>query len=462
MALLLAAVIAVPAFAAEQNAWPFWVGQEDATTGQIVSQQILGPVYSSQRNADGSTRQVLRPLWLQAAEEGHKETSFLYPFFMWRQDATSKSFSFFDLINRYSEKSPEEAGTSRFDLWPFYFSRDSGDPATSYHALFPLAGTIKNRFGKDRLTWYFFPLYFNTDKAGMEVTSAPWPFLRMINGAGHHGFELWPLFGSREHPGDYHNQFYLWPLIYKQEKNLSEPQPDVKLGFLPFYARDSGPGYQSETYAWPFVGTTHRTLPEKYDEVRYFWPFLVQGRGDTRFVNRFGPFYTHSNIKGYDKTWLLWPLYRHARWSEGEIAQEKNVFLFFIYSSVEQHSLTNPAAAPAYKRHFWPLLTVWDNGSGLRQAQALSPFEVFFPHNDPVRQLYTPLFAVYRFDQTAPGHTRHSILWSLVSWSKSPTEKEFHLGPLGWRRAPDIPRGKFFFFASRAQSAKPAPVPSSP
>lgn len=460
--LLLAAAVALPAFAAERNAWPFWVGQEDATTGQIVTQQILGPLYGSQTNPDGSTQHVLRPLWLRTATAEDTTHYFLYPLFTWQKKPDSQSFSFFQLVNQSHDQAPGGSDTHRFDVWPFYFSRNTGDPATSYHAFMPVAGTIKNRFGKDRLTWYAFPLYFNTDKAGMQVTSAPWPFIRVINGAGHHGFEFWPLFGSREHPGDYHHQFYLWPFGYKQEKNLSEPQPDVKLGVLPFYARDSGPGYLSETYAWPFFGYTHRTAPTKYDETRYFWPFLVQGRGDQRYVNRFAPFYTHSVIKGYDKTWVLWPLYRHASWSDNGIAQKKNAVLFFLYSSVEQRSLTNPSAAPAHKTHFWPLLTTWDNGAGRRQTQILSPFEIFFPHNEPIRQLYTPLFAVYRFDQRAPGDTRHSFLWSLISWKKSPTEKEFHFGPLGWRRDTTAPRGRFFFFASRSPSAKPAPVPSSP
>ena len=460
--LLCTVALATSAWATERNAWPFWVGQEDPATGQITSEQILGPLYASRLAPDGSAEHVLRPLWLKATDKDKSTTHFLYPFFSWQSDATSSSFTFFQLINHAREASAPSEATQRFDVWPFYFSRNTGDPATSYHALFPIAGTIINRFGKDRLTWYVFPLYLNTEKEGKQITSAPWPFIRIINGAGHHGFEFWPLFGSRQHAGDYHSQFYLWPLIYKQEKNLSEPQPDVKWGVLPFYARDSGPGYLSESYAWPFFGYTHRTLPTKYDESRYFWPFLVQGRGDQHYVNRFAPFYSHSIVKGYDKTWLLWPIFRHARWSDSGVGHKETTVLHYLYSSVEQRSLTNPAAAPAYKTHFWPLLTMWDNGAGRKQAQFPSPLEVIFPHNDPVRKLYTPLFALYRFEQRAPGDTRHSYLWSFITWKNSPDEKEFHLGPLGWRRTPGEARGKFFFFASRSPSATKVPAPSSP
>ncbi len=62
--------------------------------------------------------------------------------------------------------------------------------------------------------------------------------------------------------------------------------------------------------------------------------------------------------------------------------------------------------------------------------QALSPLEVFFPNNETIRQLYTPLFALYRYDQTDAATSRHSLLWSAVTWRRTATEKEFHLGPL--------------------------------
>ena len=460
--LLCTVALATSAWATERNAWPFWVGQEDPATGQITSEQILGPLYASHVAPDGSTEQVLRPLWLRTAENDKTSTYLLYPFFTWRRDATGASFSFFQLVNHQQDSAAPGEATQGFDVWPFYFSRQTGDPATSYHALLPIAGSIKNRFGKDRLTWILFPLWLNTDKAGKHITSAPWPFIRVINGAGHRGFEIWPLFGWREHPGDYRSQFYLWPLIYKQERNLSDPQPDVRLGFLPFYARETGASYLSETYIWPFFGYTHRTAPTKYDEARYFWPFLVQGRGDQHYVNRFAPFYTHSIVKGYDKTWLLWPFFRRAHWSESGIAHQETTILHYLYSSVEQRSLTNPTAAPATKTHLWPLLTLWDNGAGRKQAQFPSPLEVIFPHNEPVRKLYTPLFALYRFEQLAPGDNRHSFLWSFLTWHNSPAEKEFHLGPLGWQRTADRPHGKFFFFASRSPSATKAPAPSSP
>ncbi len=412
---------------AEQNGWPLVVRQSPPDS-PVESVQWLGPLIFS-RHATGDVR-GFRPFYLEARTGDRETATFLYPFFTWQKQPGYSQFSFFQLVNLSHSNDPGQPGEHRLDIWPFYFSKETGDPAESYHALFPVAGTIRYRFGKDRLTWYAFPLYFNTDKAGMEITSAPWPFLRFISGAGHHGFEFWPLFGHRGRDGDYDKQFYLWPLFYKSARNLSEPVPTVSLGALPFYTRDTAPGYINENYAWPFFGYTHRTEPYRYDERRYFWPLLVQGHGDQRLVNRWAPFYTHSTIKGYDKTWVLWPFFRHAEWDEDGVTKDKNQFFLFVYWAETQHSLANPAAAPARKTHLWPLFSSWDNGAGRRQVQLLSPFDLFFPTNDIVRQLYNPLFALYRYDRLDAATARHSLLWNAVTWRRSATDREFHLGPL--------------------------------
>ena len=415
---------------AEENVWPFIVERTDPA-GPVESVECLGPLIF--RHNNGGETQGFRPLFMSTKVGDSTTGNFLYPFFTWRHDPGFSSFSFFQLVNFRTDAGAAGQANDHFDIWPFYFSRHSADdPAGNYRALLPLGGAIKNRFGKDRLSFVLFPLYLQTQKNGKQITHAPWPLLRFIAGDGYHGFEFWPLFGRQGHTNDYDRQFYLWPLLYKSVTHLDQPVPDVSIGALPFYARDTGPGYISEIYGWPFFGYTHRTAPYRYDEHRYLWPLLVQGHGDQREVNRWAPLYTHSNIKGYDKTWVLWPLFRHAKWADQPdgVAQEKTQVLLFVYWSLEQRSLTNPAAAPARKTHLWPLFSAWDNGAGRKQVQVLSPFEALFPHSNEVRQLWTPLFALYRYDREPGLGERHSFLWNAVTYRRASTNKEFHLGPL--------------------------------
>jgi len=431
----LAGSLGLPAGAAERNFWPFKVEQtatDNAGNGVVESWQGGGPLFFGRLLPEGGSAGGFRPFYIyqKKPDEGTIESDFLYPVLIHREYEVDHRWSLLSLVNFDGPKDSAVPGVRRFDAWPVYFSRDTGDPATSYHAVFPLHGTVLERFNNDRVTWTLFPLYGRFEHHGVTTTTVPWPIVKIIAGAGEQGFALWPLFGWRAKPGVYREQYYLWPLIYKYEAKLGEPTPEVELGVLPFYARDQQAGALSETYLWPFFGYTHRTAPYRYDETRWFWPLLVQGRGDDRRINRWAPFYTHSTIKGDDKHWVLWPLFRQEKWNADGLAQTKTQFLYFLYWSLQQRSATHPALASAQKTHLWPLLSYWDDGAGQRQLQVLSPFEVFFPYNEPVRLAYSPLFALYRYDQRAPDDVRGSFLWDAITWRRSPELREFHLGPL--------------------------------
>ena len=440
-----------------------------ASTGQVAPWKAAGPFLFRKPAPEGDgTIGGFRPLWVQTsgAQGDVRSVWVLYPLFTYAADADTYRWNILQLIRKSDRKSGAPAPASDFgqhgdfEVWPFWFSRQTGDPAMSYRALFPVAGTIINRIGFERASWVLFPLYAQTEKLGAVTTATPWPFVRVTRGAAQ-GFALWPLFGWNERPGVSRDEFYLWPLGFN---STTQPDPDAPpgtparhaVGVLPFYARSTGPGFINEDFAWPFFGYTDRTAPYRYHETRYFWPFLVQGRGDNLLVNRWGPFYTHSIIKGLEKTWIVWPLFRQLRWTDAGLTDTKTQFFYFIYRSDEQRSATHPNARPATVRHFWPLLSTWDNGAGRRQWQVLSPFEPFFPGNEKVRETWTPLFTLFRYDQRAPGDVRYSLLWDIITWethAASPAQTKqtgqriaLGRGLIGLRRAPGERVWRAFLF----------------
>ena len=428
------------AAAAESNYWPVRVA-EKAPDGSVESWTELGPIIFNEPSPAGGRVAGFRPFfvrWTDPAGET-RESTVLYPIFYYRSYGDSFKWSIFNLINRFGGKGdtpPTPDTDSRtFDIWPIYFSRETGDPATSYHSVLPIAGTIFDLLGYDSLHWILFPLYVQTNKKGAVTTYTPWPIVRSTRGAAT-GFAVWPLFGHEIRPGAYDRSYLLWPLVWN---NTVQPGPDAapgtpgvhQIGVLPFYSGEHGPDVTNENY-FLFFGNTYRLRPYRYHETRYFWPFLVQGSGDDRTVDRWGPFYSHSVIRGIDKTWYLWPLVRRTRWVDGDVAQDKTQFLYFFYWRQEQRSLRNPAAAAAEKTYLWPLFSSWDNGAGRRQVQILSPFEGVFADNDEVRQTWSPFFALWRYDQRAPGEVSASLLWNAVTWKESAAtgHSEFHFGPL--------------------------------
>jgi hypothetical protein len=493
----LVALSACGVSAAEQNFWPFWVGQTAGETdAPTTSWSAVGPFFFHtplpSREAPNQTAGGFRPFYVEKSNPDGKSTSsyFLYPVFSYHTTPYGNRWSFLNLINSYRADGQPAQGTATassngqnqtqpggFDLWPIYFSRDTGDPATSYHAVFPIYGTIHKRFGLDHLSWTLFPIYTRAEKHNVTTTAVLWPFFRTIAGEDNHGFTFWPLFGWRAKEGAYHEQFYLWPLVYKDEQALWQKQPAVSFGILPFYASYTSPEVTRKTFVGPFFGYTDRVSPVRYHETSYFWPLFVQGRGDQTYVNRWGPFYTHSVRKGIDKTWVLWPLWCHKTWNESGLHQTQNRFIWFIWNSNIQQSAKNPNLPPARKTHLWPLVSYWNNGAGQKQIQALSLFSSLFPYNEPIQLSWDPLFAIYRYDQAAPNDKKYTLLWNLISWRRSPTQREFHLGPLfsidkgaaknrvaigcgliGWKREDPESRWRLFFFDFKRRSTKTAPT----
>ena len=251
--------------------------------------------------------------------------------------------------------------------------------------------------------------------------------------------------GQFKRKNKYNRQYMLWPLIYDYKEDLDKPNITHKQGFLPFYTKETSANVESMTWVWPFFGYTHKTNPF-YNESRYFWPFFVQGRGAVDYVNRWAPFYTHSIHRGKEKKWVMWPFLRTRNWDEkGVHIEEGQVFYFLIWSQ-RQWSLANPSAPFAEKTLVWPFFSYWDNGAGRKQFQFINPLEVFFLGNEVVSKVYTPLFALYRYNQIEPGHVRQTLLFNTVVWERKHDEKRIAIGPIiDWKEGKDSSHVQFLY-----------------
>ena len=145
----------LPAGAAERNFWPFKVEQtatDNAGSGAVTAWQGGGPLFFGRLLPEGGSAGGFRPFYVcQKSPDGRTtESDFLYPLLIHRENEVDHRWSLLSLVNFAGPKDPAAPGVRHFDAWPIYFSRDTGDPATSYHAVFPLHGTVLDRFSNDR------------------------------------------------------------------------------------------------------------------------------------------------------------------------------------------------------------------------------------------------------------------------------------------------------------------------
>src|ERR1044071_4711640 len=138
----------------ERNAWPFVVEHVNAQ-GRVDSWTAGGPLLFRRPDGEGGTFSGLRPLWLQRhnAQGDFRAGYFLYPLFSYTVDENTFKWSVFELIRRTDRRASAGAPQNFFDqrglfeVWPFWFARDTGDPEMSYRGLFPIYGTVRNKLG---------------------------------------------------------------------------------------------------------------------------------------------------------------------------------------------------------------------------------------------------------------------------------------------------------------------------
>jgi hypothetical protein len=411
--------------AGELNFWPAYVRQEGSAAGRPDHAGSLGPLLS-RTDRDATRILSLRPLWTSFyhGDSGSSSHHLVYPVANWAERSQIDSGHVLNLLQYRRDSGRDE---TFLQLFPFVFSKRTPRIEDSYFALWPLGGTLKNRFWRDRISFAAWPLYVRTVKEDQVRTHFPYPFLRVQHGPRSSGFGVWPVYGHFQREQDYSHTWALWPLFYHYRDKLDQEQPYARFGALPFYHRETAPGLRSETFAWPFFGYTREAAPRPlYSENRYFWPLLVQGRGEERHVNRWMPLFTHERKRTYEKRWYLWPLLKTETFHPPGPERRRASLLYFIYRDERQLL----AASQARLTFIWPLIGYWHDGHDRTQLQVLDPLSVFFPSNQKVKENWTPLFALYRFDARG-GNSRHSLLWDLLVWEKDPAGADaFYLGPL--------------------------------
>jgi len=423
---LLCCFLLSPSMGEELNFWPAYVGQKDSPIGRADHIGSIGPIFSITDTEDTHIFSI-RPLFnsFLDKETGDRSRHFIYPLVNWADRDNTRYGSATALLQYHHN---DELDETFFQLFPIIFSQKTPRPEDSYLAIWPIGGVMKNRLGKDRASFVAWPLYVRTERGDETRYHFPYPFLSYLKGPRSRGFGIWPLFGKFERDNDYLHTWALWPFHYHLRDDLDKDVPYVRFAVLPFYQHESGAGLESHTFLWPFFGYTRETDPRPvYSENRYFWPFLVQGRGEEQYKNRWFPVYSHERKPGKEKHWYLWPLLRKDRiTSQPGLLREKTSFLYFVFRDDKQ-TFNNTTARLTF---LWPLFGYWNDGNGRSQLQALDPLGTFFPNNKKVKENWSPLFAVYRYDNVL-GNRRHSILWDLLVWEHDASGfNSIYVGPV--------------------------------
>ncbi|MEM9226526.1 MAG: hypothetical protein AAGA45_01025 [Verrucomicrobiota bacterium] len=406
---------------------PLWRNTTNAEGQRRV--QAFGPIFES--NQQGPVRwEAWRPLAVKFTNEetGAVDSYFAPPLYSWSMEDNEVRWRLLFIISGTEEYGVDgEIDETTFSVWPFVFrDRDADNPEESAFAVFPFYGTINNSLLFGSFSFAAFPLYVNFHRPEAERYGAPWPFIQWQEGPEAEGFGLWPLGGHFTSKDDYDHQYALWPFIWRNIDGLDQPQPSIHQGFIPFYTIERSATVEDISIFLPMFGWRDE-YDTGYSETRYLWPLWVQGSGPEREIDRWLPIYSVETEPDLQERWIAWPFYHEAEGHDETHHFERTQFLYILYWDKIVTPLNAPEGTqPAHMTHFWPFYSEFHDGQGRTQAQLFSPLAVFFPNNEPVKKLYSPLFSLFRLERDAnTGVTEQGVLWDLVH--ETTTEDSTHL-----------------------------------
>lgn len=404
------ATTALAADATVSTMWPF-LDYRASESADYQSLHLLGPLLKYETKGI-ETEYALRPLFYRAAdEENVSRTDVLYPVFGHRKDKEFTSFHLIHLLS-YDFGKRETGSSNRFYLFPFLFYGE--EEQGRYMAFFPFGGTLYNWFGRDRISFTLFPLYGRTERKNTRIDNVLWPFFARINGENESGYKFWPIYGQSSKQDVYRKRFFLWPVFFSESTGLDTDAPMEVRAAWPFYLSKESPETSYRSALWPFFSKTQNHVKD-YQVWNAPWPFVRVIKGEKHHGLKILPFFADETMDVKRQRWYLWPIYKVEEMQTDLLESRRDRILFFLYS--DRHEIKYETGDSMRRIDLWPLFG-YNMKNGVSHLHVFSLIEPFFPGNQSIERLWSPLWRIYQLKWDQQGHSVVSLFWNLYWYEK--------------------------------------------
>lgn len=397
---------------------PFFYEKHGVENNQTYTQQSFRPFITTVRMDDNSTETI----------------ELLFPLLTYHRTGKEYRVQIGQLLSFSGGDSQTGGEENRTTIFPFYFSRRSGNPERDYTALVPFYGTIKNRMLRDEINFFMLPLYLHSRRGDVETWNYLAPIFHVRRGNNLKGWQVWPLYGQEEKtigpegPGErggHRWRFIAWPFYHESEEGIGTENHRTFNALLPLYAVRRSPKGDLTSVLWPFFNKS--TDKEKnYTEYSAPWPIWVFGKGPERDKFHLWPLYGHDRTKTSSKKFYFGPLYQTSELNTDKILRQRRRLLAWLYQHT--HEERKETGVIKDRRDLWPLFTHVRDGD-TRSLQIFSPLEPLMPGNKKgIARNYSPLFALWHSrENTATGSATSSFLFNLYRGERTPESKKCSL-----------------------------------
>ncbi len=401
----------------------------------------LGPLIEFGRDASGVETRAVRPLFSSLSDPA-ADTGVC--------DAVWPAASFFRrgshetgwvLLAGWSRDAAAEAdGDARRNQWllPLYLGGRTRTGAR-YTSIFPLYGDIPELFLAQDIRFVLFPFYLRYRTAGIERRFMPWPLVSRAtrdDGDVRHGY--FPFYGSAKTDGAV-NSYVFWPFWTRQVFEREGRRGDAKMLF-PIVARVSTEAEHSWMALPPFIG--HGTVSNKTGVsscTRAPWPFFVRESGPGYDRESYWPFYgsrrTVMRESVEREIYALWPIAHFERHSRPGARFSSDQICPFYYAD-ERVSESRSGGGTERERYtrVWPLGSYQARNDRFRlRLLELWPMR----HGGGIERNWAPFWTWFVRSGSGESARDTDIFWGLVRWGETPSGARYGQvsALLSWRRA---------------------------
>ena len=351
--------------------------------------RFLGPLVSYQSRND-SDHFTFRPLLSSYDSNDEGVYNFLYPLGHSRKD-----HSYF--IPFYRSKQFDEDSDTSFTLIFWGKSKKQG----SYGGVFPFYGKLYDRFAKDEMGFFMWPLYSYTKTDDTTKTNIIWPIFSFYDGA-ETGFKAFPFYGERKRAGVKESRFFLWPAFISEQRNLDTDEPvDIFYAF-PFYLQATSKSMVSYEVMWPLFSYLKNNDKKEWGLFAKLFS-VTEGEQNTGYS--FFPFVSYEKKDRDTRLNLLGPIYRESEWYvQDEKFFQRRVAVINRYIEEKDKTFLN----------VWPLF---------EYSSEKKDYSFLFPSFLPFRimefnRIIKPLYTLFEH-RMEEGKTKTNILYGLFTQETS-------------------------------------------
>lgn len=346
----------------------------------------------------------IRPFlyWTEDEKESLRRLEFAYPLGKY-QNVEGDKKGYFALLSLYREENFDGKKKWDFQFFPFFIGET--EMGRDYFGLFPLYGFLFNRYGKEEIRFYLWPLYSRSTSEGVHTTHLLWPFFSLMDGEKKKGYRIWPFYGRRETFGISKSEFFLWPIFLRQTKGMDTDDPVEERMVFPFYLSKESKSFESKTFIWPFF-TYARDQLTGFEQWDLPWPFFQSLKGEKLYGIKIFPFYGYKEKEGdMKRMFVLYPLYQWEEDQMREIEERTHRLLLFIrIRSGEDHQGVSRESS----LRIWPFFDYEREPAGHTTLSLL----YLFPFKDEgfERNLF-PLFRIFHWEKDPQKGRSTNFLW---------------------------------------------------